>query len=372
MHVTQLRLISFRNYRDQTVTFGSGQNVLYGRNAQGKTNLLEALYILSSAKSFRQGRERDWIAFGSTSACVIAHFEAYGQSHTIEMRLLAEDGRKQMLVEGFPIQRNSDLAAVFCTVLFEPGHLGLVKEGPEERRAFLDGAIGQLRPGYHRALDDYGRVVAQKNALLRQGGRDDLLAVYNARQASIGSQLVLLRSSYVKKMTHFASEHHSRLSGGAEQLVITYETSCGAHEEREAIRDALYAETERRTAEERERGMALVGPHRDDLSIRINGQSARLFGSQGQQRSVALSMKLAECAMAEAALGEPPILLLDDVMSELDAARRRYLRHQLRDRQVILTTCVPARPGKRTAVFRVSDGAVTPVTTDPPDEAMDG
>ena len=360
MRAVSLELINFRNFEHQAVALGPGVNLFYGKNAQGKTNLLESLSILSTAKSFRQGRERDWIRFGADAARVLLTYQAYGDTHTLELRILP-DARKEILANGLPIARNSELALKFCTVLFEPGHLNLVKESPEQRRRFLDTAIGQLKPRYAGALEDYHRIMGHKNVLLRRGGDAVQIEVFNERLAVLGGYLTLMRGSYVNKLAQHAAAHHGRLSGGAEALSVEYSSFLGRSPEADdlaALQQSLREELQDALWQEQERGLCLVGPHRDDVELSINGTSARTFGSQGQQRSAALSLKLAECDLVQETVGEPPLLLLDDVMSELDRGRQQYIRQSLGGRQAVITTCATARGAKEATVFTVKDGVI--------------
>ena len=365
MFVKEVALLHFRNLGCQSVALSPHVNLFYGKNAQGKTNLLESIFLLSCPRGFRQGRERDLIAFGEQAARVALRYQAFGREQTLEL-FLSTDARKSILLNGVPIKKNGELAAQFCTVLFEPGHLELVKDGPEERRRFLDTAISQLRPKYQSALDDYSRVVAQKNMLLKRGGASafPMLEVWNEKLADLGSYITLQRGSYVRKLSTAAAAHHQRLSHGGETLFVEYRAFCGSPEEAlitdlAALREALKAELAQAVPLEMERGVCMVGPHRDDVELLIDGRSARLFGSQGQQRSVVLSLKLGECEIVEQTVGESPILLLDDVMSELDRARQQYVRGSLGHRQVLITSCARARPSKKAAAFSVSDGSVT-------------
>ncbi len=362
MYVKEISLSDFRNLGRQSVSLSEHVNVFYGENAQGKTNLLESVFLLSCPKGFRQGKDRDYIAFGKNSAKVRLNYVAFGREQQIELSLFS-DARKSITLNGIPIRRSSELAAQFCTVLFVPGHLNLVKGGPEERRLFLDTAISQLRPKYQRALADYGRVISQKNMLLKRGAADrSLLEVWNQRLIELGSYLTLQRGSYVRKLSAAAAEHHRKLSRG-EELRCEYRWFPGLPggegiTDFSVVREVFASALKQAAEQEFERGMCLVGPHRDDLELLIDGRSARLFGSQGQQRSVALSLKLGECELVEQTVGESPVLLLDDVMSELDRSRQQYIRSNLRKRQVLITSCARAHALKTAAAFSVEKGKV--------------
>ncbi|MBQ2698044.1 MAG: DNA replication and repair protein RecF, partial [Clostridia bacterium] len=285
---------------------------------------------------------------------------------------LSSDRRKEMTVNGLPAQRNSDLKELFFTVLFEPDHLGLVKEGPEVRRKFLDEAVSQLRPKYQSALEDYQRIVTQKNMLLRQRPYwvEALLEVWNERLAEIGSYLTLQRGSYVRRLHACAAPHQEALSRGTELLELRYRGFPGSEEKGELItdlptlRDRLRRALAEAMADEIERGSAQVGPHRDDMVIRIGGNPARVYASQGQQRSIVLALKLGECEIIGQVTGSQPVLLLDDVMSELDRTRQNYIRRSSGGRQVLITSCARPRMLKTAAAFAVEGGRITALSPD--------
>lgn len=359
MKVIRLTLSDWRNFERVEYLPQPGVNVVWGRNAQGKTNLLEAVYIAGRGVSFRQGRDRDIVKNGRPEGRLSLDFVSGGRAQNIAVTFFADGRRKEMLLNGLPVRKTSELSGVFCTVLFSPEHLSLVRDGPEERRKFLDAAISQLRPKYQAALADYARVLSQRNFLLKKGG-GPTMPVWDERLAALGSYIVMMRGSYCAKLKKPAGTHHLAMSGG-ETLTVAYKW----FDEEEAalydikkLKELFVTRLNEAAARELEAGVSLVGPHRDDLELLIDGAPARIFGSQGQQRSAVLALKLAECEIAEDATGEPPVLLLDDVMSELDTARRAYVRKNIGERQVVITTVSRTKGG-----IKMEGGRIWPCTS---------
>ncbi|HWQ50380.1 MAG TPA: DNA replication and repair protein RecF, partial [Terriglobales bacterium] len=286
-------------------------------------------------------------------------FVSGGRAQNIEVSLFADGRRKEMLLNGLPVRKTSELSGVFCTALFSPEHLSLVRDGPEERRKFLDAAISQLRPKYQAALADYARVLSQRNFLLKKGG-GPTMPVWDERLAALGSYIVMMRGSYTAKLKKPAGAHHAAMSGG-EALTLDYkwfDEDEAALYDIKALKELFAKRLTDAAGRELEAGVSLVGPHRDDLELDIDGAPARIFGSQGQQRSAVLALKLAECEIAEETAGEPPVLLLDDVMSELDASRRAYVRKNIGDRQVVITTVSRTKNG-----VKMEGGKIIPCTS---------
>jgi len=354
--VIRLTLSDWRNFERVEYLPQPGVNVVWGRNAQGKTNLLEAVYIAGRGFSFRQGRDRDIVKNGQAEGRLSLDFVSGGRAQNISVTFFADGRRKEMLLNGLPVRKTSELSGVFCTVLFSPEHLSLVRDGPEERRKFLDAAISQLRPKYQAALADYARVLSQRNFLLKKGG-GPTMPVWDERLAALGSYIVMMRGSYCAKLKKPAGTHHLAMSGG-ETLTVEYKWFAedeAALYDIKKLKELFILRLNEESARELEAGVSLVGPHRDDLELAIDGAPARIFGSQGQQRSTVLALKLAECEIAEDATGEPPVLLLDDVMSELDAARRSYVRKNIGERQVVITTVSRTRNG-----VKIEGGRILP------------
>lgn len=342
MKVRRLALSHYRNIEGISLRPSARVNLIYGDNGQGKTNLLESLWMLTGQKSFRTSRDGDLVAFGQAAASIRAGVFAGGRSQEIHMKL---DPKRSATLNQIPLESPTRLAGQFMAVVFSPEHLSLVKEGPLERRRFLDGAIGQVMPRYTKHLADLNRVLAQRAAVLSQLYRspslEPLLDVWDENLARLGWLLVKARRRYVERLAPVAAQVYQGLSHGAEQLEVSYRCTValpdgvGDNEALELFRQAIGSSRR----EDIKLGTTGVGPHRDDLELLLCGLSARSFGSQGQQRSCALALKLAECQLISDITGEQPIILLDDVLSELDAGRREYLLSGLGRRQIFITCC---------------------------------
>lgn len=362
MRIDRLAVTQFRNVRQAVWTPSPTVNVVYGENAQGKTNLLEALWLFTGGRSFRRAKDKELIAFGEEKARLICDFFADGRDQTAELTI---DKRRHATLNGVAQTSASKLTGKYTAVVFSPDHLTLVKEGPEERRRFLDAAICQVKPAYIRILSEYTRILTQRNVLLKEARyRDvgDLLAVFTDRLAAIGALLLQYRLTYVERLQPIAAHIYDGLSGGKERLTLAYEP---LREYSAASRDDLTEKLRSRwnatVYEDREAGFTTTGPHREDLSICVNDLAARTYGSQGQQRSAVLSLKMAEASLLKEVTGEYPVVLLDDVMSELDAMRQDYLINHLHDWQVFITCCDPAAVQRMTEgrLFRMHGGCLT-------------
>lgn len=341
MRLDRLELTDFRNIVRATLTPAPQLTVLCGANGQGKTNLLEAIWLLTGGKSFRGAKDAELIRRDQPFSVLEADFEAGGRDQQLRLTVGAKGtprpGRTARL-NGADRGRAASIAGTFTAVAFDPNHLSLVKGGPEGRRHFLDAALCQLYPGYLAAARRYARVTAQKNALLKAyditPGAGMLLDTYNQAQAQYGSEVMRRRAEYMAKLAPAAAANYRDISSGAERLEIRYCPCCEPGDPQ-----ALAARLEEMRSAEMRAGFCLTGPHREDLEILIDGQPGKVFGSQGQQRSAVLSMKLAEASVAGEVLGEHPVMLLDDVLSELDDARQTYLLTRIEDKQTFVTTC---------------------------------
>ena len=340
MLLNSVTFYNFRNNDTTTLPFSGGVNVIYGKNAAGKTNILEAVFFFAAGKSFRSCKERDMIRFGETDSRIEIAFTGLEGSHTLAASL-SKRVKKEMFRDGIRISRLSEYLGKFRAVVFTPDHLSLVKGSPDRRRKFLDIAICQNAPKYVALLNEYNRVLLQKNALLRSFDKSpELLEVYNEKLAHIGAQISVRRYRYLTRLAKAAGEIHSEMSGGTEELTLKYISpicsSICSEEESEKAYIALYKS---KSAAEQKTGMTLVGAHKDDFDTLINSRDARLYSSQGQQRSAVLSLKLAEGELSKFYTGEYPIFLLDDILSELDEGRRAFILGSLVGKQVILTAC---------------------------------
>ena len=369
MRLRQLKIENFRNLAAVELAPAEGVNVIYGENAQGKTNLIEAIYLLTGQKSFRAARESDYLRFGSGVARIEADFTCQNREKNAA---LAFGSKKLAWLSGVECAP-SELTGEFLAVVFSPGELALIQEGPAERRAFLDGAISQVMPRYMTTLAIMSRILLQRNTLIadmQKSGNaammEPLLETWDRSLARAAYSICHARARFLKRLAPPAAEIYESICKRADQpFSLTYQPSIPAPEgadwaeispaEGEAhIRAALAAAR----SEDYKNYCTTIGPHRDNMEVGIAGISARSFGSQGQQRSCALALKLAQCRVMEETLGEAPIILLDDVLSELDRTRRDYFLHGEHPGQVFITCCDrgAARALGDGAAFRMKEG----------------
>ena len=361
MRVSRLELADFRNISAASFTPGQALTVICGKNGQGKTNLLEAVWLLTGGKSFRGAKDADLIRRGAETALIQADTEGGGITREIQLRVglpgSARPGRTARL-DGADQGRASALAGLFTAVVFEPGHLSLVKGSPEGRRRFVDGALCQLYPGYLAEYRKYLHLMSQKNALLkhynRTPGAAEMLDIYDEQMAAAGEIITRRRAEYIDALRPLAVQNYADISQGAEKLQLDYLPSFGDQ--------GLLAALRAGRKEDLRCGFCTVGPHREDFAITLNGQPARTDASQGQQRSAVLSLKLAEAARAEQVTGEHPVMLLDDVLSEQDEGRQAYLLTRMEGRQTFVSSCDAAAFQKTNgAVFHMEQGRLTPL-----------
>ena len=359
-----LELDFFRNYVHLEASFHPRMNLIYGDNAQGKTNLLEAVAYLSSARSHRARYDRELIRMGVDSAFLRGEVESGGRDYTLEARLFRGRGR-QLFSNGVRLKAAAELSGILTTVLFCPEDLSLIRAGAAERRRFLDGAICQLRPRYAAALAEYGRLYEHKTRILRDWPEHPSLLQtlddFSLRMAQTGALLIHYRAHFIRKLAQHAPAIHRDFSGGREELSLRYETVSTVADPLAPPRDILqrlleHQETHRQA--ELDSRQCLSGPHKDDLAVDIDGVPARQYGSQGQTRTAALSLKLAQRELFQEDTGQWPVLLLDDVLSELDARRQAFVLNRIRGGQVFITCCEEEKLEglEQGAVFRVEDG----------------
>lgn len=336
MYFTGIRLENFRNYQMAEVSFHPLVNIIMGKNAQGKTNLLESLYINSLGKSFRTSRDSEMIRFGEESCRVKSRSVREGREQAIELEIGRD--RKEIKVDGIREEKTSGLLERAYIVIFSPEDLKIVKEEPEKRRKFLDRELCQLRPVYYRSLGRYKKVLQQRNALLRQGETDrQLFTAWEEALAESGAVITLERARFIEKLDKISRDIHGRITGGKERLELTYEGNLPPEEDKATQKEAFLTALEEGFSSDLLKGTTGKGPHRDDFKISVDGTDVRHFGSQGQQRTAALALKLAETELIKEETGEAPVLLLDDVLSELDGGRQRFLVRALSDVQLFIT-----------------------------------
>jgi DNA replication and repair protein RecF len=359
VRLVSLELRNYRNYARLNLEPAAGLNVLLGPNGQGKTNLLESVALLALSSSPRARRESDLVGPLGPEARVIALVECQGRPAEIRISVRTEESatRRRIEVDGLP-RRAVDLPGLFRATLFWPDDLNLVKAGPEHRRRLLNQLLVQVRPGYARALAHYGRALEQRNSLLKRVANGeqpvDALDVWDLQLARTGVELVAGRREVVEVLAQEAARLHGRISGG-ETLEVAYE----------GPPDELLQALRQTRADDVRRGATGVGPHRDDLMVQLDGADARSFASQGQQRTIVISLKLAEAAVVTTLTGERPVLLLDDVLSELDSSRRSALLEHLAGPGQVIVTSVEADPFPvgvigRSRVWQVRQGRLVP------------
>lgn len=347
MICNRIRVKSFRNIEEADVSFDPGVNVLSGDNAQGKTNLLEAIYYIAIGKSFRGAKTAELIRFGDAAAELSMDFSDSVRTQNITMRLL-ENGKRSATENGCRAESMTELVGAFRSVLFCPEHLLLVKEGPALRRNYLDIAICQLRPLYMKSLQRYNRILKERNTLLKHAEEDmktfrDTIEYWSLALAHEAAQIAKARLTYVRETDHYSGECFRDMTDGRETPVFRYVGT--AHRDEDDYMDEGLIEKSFASlllsnhAREIAAGTTLWGTHRDDISILLNDKPARLYASQGQQRSLALAMKLSEGEISRKLTTEYPVFLFDDVLSELDVKRRSYLLSRIENRQVIMTSC---------------------------------
>ncbi|MCF0123726.1 MAG: DNA replication/repair protein RecF [Ruminiclostridium sp.] len=345
MRVDSIALDGFRNYEDFSVTFTPGVNIICGENAQGKTNLLEAIGFLSGARSHRARGDKELISFHRKQGSIIAKTESRDRDFLIEAQLF-RGARRKLFVNHVKLKTAGELSGILQTVLFCPEDLSLIKAGAAERRSFLDHAICQLRPRYGEALSQYQRLLEHKTRILRDWEKNpSLLQVmedFNEAMARAGALVIHYRAHFIHKLAEKAGEIQREFSGGREELELSYQTVSTIQDPLGPTMDiyeALRKHQESHARAELEARSCLSGPHKDDLLTEINGQSARQFASQGQTRTAALSLKLAERDLFREDVGQWPILLLDDVLSELDARRQDFVLRRITGGQIFITGC---------------------------------
>lgn len=345
MIVKRLELDFFRNYPHLEAEFDPRVNLIYGDNAQGKTNLLEAVAYLSAARSHRARYDREMIMLDVDTAFVKGEVFSRDRDFTLEARLLRGRGR-QLWSNGVRLKTAGELAGILNTVLFCPEDLSLIRAGSEERRRFLDGAICQLRPRYAQALAEYSRLYGHKTRILRDWPENpsmlDTLDDFNLRMAQTGAIVIHYRAHFVKRLRERAPAIHGEFSGGREGLELGYSTVSNIPDPQAPPRELLpllLEHQEKHRKAEIDSRQCLSGPHKDDLTVDIGGKNAKIYASQGQTRTAALSLKLAQREIFQEETGEWPVLLLDDVLSELDPRRQAFVLNRIRGGQVFITCC---------------------------------
>lgn len=364
MKVIAVKFENYRNLKNDIIQPCEGVNIIYGDNAQGKTNLLEAIWLFCGGHSFRNAKDSEIIRWEENFARLEMRF--FGQEREQTAKLVFNGNKKQLEINGVQKKSTAALIEKFCAVVFSPEHLNLIKRGPSQRRKFIDSAICREKLQNAVILSKFNRVLVQRNSLLkdiyRRPSLEDTLSVWDEPLILNGAMLIKKRMDYVEMLSQRAKSYHDGISKNSEKIEIKYISSIDA-EMSDSV-DKIAEKFRKKLGDNRKddirTGVTNSGPHRDDIEILINGRNARAFGSQGQQRSAVLSLKLAEASVLKERMGEEPVILLDDVLSELDSKRQDFLLNELKGCQVFITCCEKSnkeqlREGK---IFQLKNGEV--------------
>lgn len=358
MRLTELVLQDFRNIEAARVSFSDGVNIVSGDNAQGKTSLLEAVYLLSAARSFRTRKQREMIRRGAAEAFAEASF-LREREEPARVRMALSQKNKRVFRNGAQVTKLSDFIGFLRVVLFVPEHLSMVREGPAVRRAFLDGAISQLFPLYPSTLNEHNKLYEIRCKLLQQTRENpknrELFALYDESTARVSAKIAMARRAYLAELFPIAAAQYAQISEERETLILTYESDIpAACETEEEIAAFTLTRLQKNLEMDLRCGFPVHGVHRDDIGISLDRDSARAYASQGQQRSIVLALKLAEGALCARRGEEEPVYLLDDVLSELDRRRRAFVLSQVGKGQTILTACEPLRQKALSGARRIA------------------
>lgn len=342
MKILEIKILNFRNLKNVELNFSSGVNFIHGENAQGKTNFIEAIWMFTGARSFRGAKDADVVNFDQGYARLDGKIEFQNREH--EIAIFFENGKRNVMLDGVMKPYPTSIIGKFRAVLFSPVNLSLVKDGPDYRRKFIDAAICQLKPTFTAYIAGYNQILRQRNAFLKSDNPDvDLLEVWDEKISNIGAVVLCERLKYLKFLKESCGLIYDEISQKNEQLSLKYVSTISKKIDEkitvDSVRELFIERLKKFRTSDIKSKITSVGPHKDDMEFMINGKFVRSFGSQGQQRSVALTLKLAEADILKKFIGEPPVVLLDDVMSELDENRRFYLVKKTADLQVFITSC---------------------------------
>lgn len=363
MHINSLKLVNYRNYDSLLIDFNKNINLILGKNGQGKTNIVESLTLMSIGKSFRTNRDRELIKFGSENLYAGCSFSRNEIDKKIEV--MVTKNKKGIKVNGVSLKSIQELLGNLNVVVFSPEDLKLVKDGPRERRIFIDKEISQIMPRYYSLLTNYNKILNQRNRLLKSQKIDvNLLEVYDCNLAEFGGEIYLIRMRFIEKLSIISNKLHKSLTSEKEDLTIEYKNQLNI--DINTPLEDIITQMMDKFLYSREHDMinrnTKIGPHRDDLGIFINDMDVRLFGSQGQQRTASISLKLSEIELIKMELGDYPVLILDDVFSELDQNRQKMLVEKLKDIQMFVTSADPLHKNilgnDGYKIFYIDDGNV--------------
>lgn len=357
MYIKTLSLKDYRNYTQAVINFTNGINILFGKNAQGKTNVIEAIYLCATSKSHRTNNDKELIKLDKDET----HIKLTVNKHEIDENIdihIRKNNRKGIAVNKIPIKKLNELLGIINVIIFSPEDLGLIKNGPRERRRFINIELCQLDNIYYYNLQQYQKILKQRNNLLKNLKKidkiDETIGIWDEQLVRYGTELIHRRDEFIKNLNAIIRKIHFDISGSTENLEIIYEKNVNHIEFKEKLENNIRKDIKF--------GSTSVGPHRDDMMFLVNGIDIRKYGSQGQQRTAALSLKLSEIRLVMDKIDDTPILLLDDVLSELDHTRQKYLIHSLADIQTIIT-CTGVEDYIKTSIdigklYEVSEGKV--------------
>ena len=363
MRIDRLSLANFRNYTDFSADFDPGVNLIVGKNAQGKTNLLEAISFLGTGKSFRAQKQREMIQFGQEFTEISASIFSQERQQTIRWCIFSDSRRKRLEQNGIKKRSAGEISGVMSTVLFCPEDLFVLKAGASARRKLGDSALCQLRSRYDAALSEYQKLLEEKSRILKEyreyPAMLEVLPEFNLRLCQIGALLISYRARFYDSLRKEAASYHSQFSGGAEEFSLQYQTVSTVRDpfaSTEILTQQLQEHMESHYQAELESTQCLSGPHKDDFSVSLSGMDLKTYGSQGQTRTAAISLKLAQRELIKREAGEEPVLLLDDVLSELDPGRQDFVLNQISTGQVFITCCEPGRFTKLGKTIEIDNG----------------
>ncbi len=356
---------NFRNLKECDISPGNNVNIICGNNAQGKTNILEAIWLFSGFRSFRGSKDNELISFDSDFFSNSLEFYAFDRYQKAKMAVSGQ--QRRIILNDVPLKMTSELIGSFCCVVFSPSYLSLVKGGPNERRRFVDTAICQIKPSYASVMKKFTRLLEQRNFLIKEikrgRARTEDLDIWDDQLCEAEAAIANERIFYINDIAQYVSEIHSGLSGNSEEIRLGYMTRAGKYfkETVEISKDEILRNLKNSKDRDLFNGTTMTGVHHDEIEITVNGNNIKKYGSQGQQRSAVLALKLAEAEKLRDITGEEPVILLDDVMSELDERRQDYILNHIADRQVFITCCDPSTVPRLAAgsVFRVENGNVS-------------
>jgi DNA replication and repair protein RecF len=341
LHIKHISLKGFRNYENEEIELNKGVNIFYGQNAQGKTNIIESIYLLSTGKSHRSQKDNELINWDNEESKIKIYYEKENQDNTLEMNL-KKNQKKSMKHNGVKLSKTGELLGNLITVIFSPDHMKIIKEGPAERRRFVDIILSQVKPGYFYNLSQYVKLVMQRNNLLMQAKNNskliETIEIWDQQLIEYGTKVIKERIEFLKLIGVYSNEIHRSITNDKENLKMVYKSSIEYKDQNEQqIKENFKKELDKFRAVDIKRGVTHKGPHRDDILFYINDMEVKTYGSQGQQRTTLLSLKISELQFMNNETDSYPILLLDDVYSELDTERQKFLMKFIKDIQTFIT-----------------------------------